>query len=84
MLTLMNQQMLVAVEQACDKELQQLIEDHDVDTTFHARIRDQENVETARTKPVFLSWRYLLWAAKRTYLYKSNIVKKGRTRITMQ
>jgi len=75
MLTLMNQKMLVAVEQACDKELKQIIQKHAVDTTFHARIRDQERIDTTRAKPVHLPWRYLLWAAKRTYLYKIELTE---------
>jgi len=75
-MTLMRKLTLAAVEQACEKELQQLIKDHAVDTTFNARIRNQENIETARTKPVVLPWRYLLWAAQRTHLYKIAIEER--------
>jgi len=74
-MALVSKQTLLAVEGLSDKKLQQIIKDHAVDRTFNARIRNQDNIETKRDKPVCLPWRYLLWAALRTYLYKINTVQ---------
>jgi len=70
-MTLMSKRTLEAVERLCEKALKRIIQkQHAVDRTFQARIRDQERIETTRVKPVHLPWRYLLWAALRTHLYK--------------
>ena len=50
---------------------------HGVDETFDARIHDQSNIVTTRSKPVELPSRYLLWASKRTYLYKLGEPRQG-------
>jgi len=52
------------------------IDNCNVDETFHERIRDQSNIRTARTKPVELPLRYLLWivaGVRKDPLYKVNL-----------
>jgi len=70
-LTLVCKCLLGGLDALCEKKLQQILQDHAVDPTFNRRIRNQDNIETNRTKPVEnLPWRYLLCAALTTYLYK--------------
>ena len=58
------------VEIYCESALTKLKTKHRVDETFDARIRDQSNIVTTRSKPVELPSRYLLWAGKKAHLYR--------------
>jgi len=58
------------IEIYSESALTKLKTKHRVDETFDARIRDQSNIVTTRSKPVELPSRYLLWAGKKAHLYK--------------
>jgi len=67
-MTLVSKSLRDGVEAMCEKEGNQIIQTHIVDSTFKKRIRDQDNIETTREKQVHLPFRYLTQSAKRTHL----------------
>jgi len=65
------------VEEYCENALKILLENHpDKDDTFEQRLRDPSlSRSLTTTMPAEMPFRYLLWAARKTYLYK---IKHGR------